>query len=72
MDNLPFKNNLNLEKISISVAMATFNGEKFILELLESIAGQTYKVDEIIVCDDCSTDNTIKILVKQSNCQKVT
>ena len=62
MDNLPFKNNLNLEKISISVVMATFNGEKFILELLESIAGQTHKVDEIIVCDDCSTDNTIKIL----------
>jgi glycosyltransferase involved in cell wall biosynthesis len=62
MSNLPFKNNSNLEKISISVAIAAFNGEKFILELLESIASQTHKVDEIIVCDDCSTDNTIKIL----------
>lgn len=62
MSNFPFKNNLNLEKISISVAIAAFNGEKFILELLESIASQTHKVDEIIVCDDCSTDNTIKIL----------
>ena len=62
MSNLPFKNNSNLEKISISVAIAVFNGEKFILELLESIASQTHKVDEIIVCDDCSTDNTLKIL----------
>lgn len=62
MSNLPFKNNSNLEKILISVVIAAFNGEKFILELLESIASQTHKVDEIIVCDDCSTDNTIKIL----------
>jgi glycosyltransferase involved in cell wall biosynthesis len=62
MNNSSFRNNLNLDKIYISVVIATFNGEKFILELLESIANQTHQVDEIIVCDDCSTDNTIKIL----------
>lgn len=62
MNNLSFKNNLNLDKISISVVIATFNGEKFILKLLESIASQTHQVDEIIICDDCSTDNTIQIL----------
>jgi len=62
MNNLFFKNNLNLDKISISVVIAAFNGEKFIFELLESIANQTHQVDEIIVCDDCSTDDTIKIL----------
>jgi cellulose synthase/poly-beta-1,6-N-acetylglucosamine synthase-like glycosyltransferase len=62
MNNLSFKNNLKLERILISVVIAAFNGEKFILELLESIASQTHQVDEIVVCDDCSTDNTIKIL----------
>jgi len=62
MNNSSFRNNLNLDKIYVSVVIATFNGENFILELLESIANQTHQVDEIIVCDDCSTDNTIKIL----------
>ena len=62
MNNSSLKNNLNLEKISVSVVIAAFNGEKFILELLESIVNQTHQVDEIIVCDDCSTDSTIKIL----------
>ena len=62
MNNSSFKNNLNLEKISVSVVIAAFNGEKFILELLESIVNQTHQVDEIIVCDDCSTDSTIKTL----------
>ena len=62
MNNSSFRNNLNLDKISVSVVIATFNGEKFILELLESIASQTHQVDEIIVCDDCSTDKTKKIL----------
>lgn len=62
MNNSSFRTNLNLEKVSVSVVIATFNGEKFILELLESIANQTRQVEEIIVCDDCSTDNTIKML----------
>ena len=62
MNNSSFRDNLNLDKIYVSVVIATFNGEKLILELLESIANQTHQVDEIIVCDDCSTDNTIKIL----------
>ena len=62
MNNPSFRDNINLDKIYVAVVIATFNGEKFILDLLESIANQTHQVDEIIVCDDCSTDNTIKIL----------
>jgi glycosyltransferase involved in cell wall biosynthesis len=46
----------------ISVAIATYNGEKFINEQLDSIYNQTYKNIEIIVVDDCSTDNTLNIL----------
>lgn len=44
----------------ISVALCTYNGEKYIEEQLLSIIHQTEKVDEIVVCDDCSVDNTIK------------
>ncbi|QCT93939.1 glycosyltransferase family 2 protein [Caminibacter mediatlanticus TB-2] len=46
----------------ISVVMATYNGEKFLREQLDSILNQTYKNLEIIICDDCSTDKTWKIL----------
>ena len=42
-----------------SVAMCTYNGEKYIREQLESIIHQTMPPDEIIICDDCSNDRTI-------------
>lgn len=46
----------------ISIAIATYNGEKYLREQLESLYSQTMLPDEIIVVDDCSTDNTITIL----------
>lgn len=46
----------------ISVAIATYNGEKYIKEQLESIMRQTEPVDEIIISDDGSTDFTIQII----------
>jgi len=46
----------------ISVAMATYNGEKYIREQLESILKQLNEEDEIIISDDGSTDNTINII----------
>jgi glycosyltransferase involved in cell wall biosynthesis len=46
----------------ISVALCTYNGERYIREQLESILNQTMPVDEIVVCDDGSTDNTLKII----------
>lgn len=46
----------------ISVAMATFNGDRYVCEQLESILKQTFPPFEIIISDDCSTDNTSKIL----------
>ena len=48
----------------ISVAMTTYNGEKYICEQIESILNQSMKVDEIIVCDDGSSDSTIELLKK--------
>lgn len=46
----------------ISVCIATYNGEKFIKEQLNSILNQLEINDEIIVSDDKSTDNTIHII----------
>lgn len=40
-----------------SVAMCTYNGEKFIDLQLDSILSQTVSVDEIIICDDLSTND---------------
>lgn len=48
--------------MKVSVAMATYNGEKFIKEQVDSILSQLGPNDEIIVSDDRSTDNTIQIL----------
>lgn len=45
-----------------SVALCTYNGEKYIKQQLDSILKQTVPVDEIIVCDDGSTDTTISII----------
>lgn len=48
----------------ISVAMATYNGEKYIQEQLLSILPQIGKGDEIIISDDGSTDSTLEIIRK--------
>lgn len=47
---------------SISIALATYNGEKFIKEQLESILSQLNENDEIVISDDGSTDNTINVI----------
>ena len=44
----------------ISVVMATFNGIKYIREQLDSIRTQTLPPDEVIICDDCSSDGTFE------------
>lgn len=46
----------------LSVAMCAYNGEKYIKEQLESILNQTMAIDEIVICDDGSTDKTIAII----------
>lgn len=45
-----------------SVALCTYNGAKFLQQQLDSILSQTIPVDEIVVCDDQSSDDTVKIL----------
>lgn len=48
----------------VSVVMALYNGEKFIEKQLESIRLQTKQPDEVIICDDRSTDNSFLITKK--------
>lgn len=46
----------------ISIAVTTYNGEKYLQEQLDSILNQTYSDFELVICDDCSSDSTVKIL----------
>lgn len=48
--------------IRVSVALCTYNGEHYISEQLQSILSQTRAVDEIVICDDISTDDTVNIV----------
>ena len=48
--------------IKVQVLLATYNGEKFLREQLNSIINQEYKSWEILIHDDGSVDNTISIL----------
>ena len=51
-----------LRRTPISVAMATYNGARFLREQLESLAEQTHLPAELAVGDDGSTDETLQIL----------
>lgn len=48
--------------LSVSVVMATYNGDKFLAAQLDSIIQQTMPADEILIIDDCSTDGTVEII----------
>lgn len=50
--------------MTVSVVMATYNGEDYIEKQLESILNQSRLPEEIIICDDCSKDNTLQIIRK--------
>jgi len=47
-----------MNRLSIAVAMCTCNGSRYVREQLQSIARQTTAADELVVCDDGSTDQT--------------
>jgi glycosyltransferase involved in cell wall biosynthesis len=46
----------------VSFIIASFNEEKYIIDCVESCLNQTYKNTEVVITDDGSTDNTVKIL----------
>lgn len=48
--------------LKTSVIIATYNGEKFIYDQLESLRQQTIPVNEVLIFDDCSNDQTVEIV----------
>ncbi|HUR40698.1 MAG TPA: glycosyltransferase family 2 protein [Verrucomicrobiae bacterium] len=54
--------------MTVSVAMATCNGLPYLKEQLDSIRQQTLAADEIVVCDDASTDGTWEYVIDVARC----
>ncbi len=50
------------QDISFSLLMGSYNTRKYIEEAINSILSQTYSNWELIIVDDCSTDNSIQII----------
>lgn len=50
------------KNLKVSVAMTTFNGEKYVEEQIKTILKSLRDGDELIISDDGSTDNTLKII----------
>ena len=46
----------------ISVIMSVYNGEKYLVQAIDSILNQTYQNFEFIIIEDSSTDNSLDIL----------
>lgn len=49
--------------MKISIALTTYNGERYIKDLLNSIYNNSRRPDEVIICDDSSSDNTVSIII---------
>ena len=64
MHNKSNRESLNTFQASqlVSIVLATYNGEKYLAEQLQSLFQQTYANIEIIAVDDCSSDKTVEIL----------
>lgn len=48
----------------ISVVLPVYNGEKYLRESIESVIAQTYQNWELLILDDCSTDNSADIAIE--------
>lgn len=48
----------------VSIIMPLYNAEKYVMSTIQSLLNQTYQDFEIIVVDDCSTDNSVEIIKK--------
>jgi glycosyltransferase involved in cell wall biosynthesis len=51
-----------MTRLSLSVALCTYNGARFLSEQLQSIGLQSRPPDELIVCDDRSSDSTVAVI----------
>lgn len=56
-----------MENLNVQIVLATYNGERFLRQQLESILLQSYQNFKVLIRDDGSTDNTIHILLEYQN-----
>lgn len=56
-----------MEKPLISIITPSFNSAKFIAETIQSVQNQTYQHWEMIIVDDCSSDETVSIIQEIAN-----
>lgn len=55
---------------TVSIVTPVYNSEKLISETIESVLNQTYSDFEMVIVDDCSTDNSKEVIKKHSNIDK--
>ena len=55
---------MNINKLKISIVITAYNMGKFLEDTLDSVIKQTYNNIEVIIVEDCSTDNTKEIIKK--------
>lgn len=54
---------LDIKKpLKVSVIIPNYNYEKYIIERIDSILLQTYPIYELVILDDCSTDNSVEVI----------
>lgn len=58
---------MNTSMPLVSIITPAFNSEKYIKQTVESVQSQTYSNWEMIIIDDCSTDNTVSIVKKEQD-----
>lgn len=64
MSGDPIKKGSVLASLSSGIVLGTYNGEKYLLEQLESIAAQSRLPDQLVISDDMSTDGTWNLLTE--------
>lgn len=53
--------------VKVSVLIPSYNNAHFLSELIDSILSQSFQDFEIIICDDCSTDDSVKVVRKYTD-----
>lgn len=65
----PLNTNAIIEDVKLSVILPAYNAEQYISDAVKSVLSQSFKEFELIVVNDGSTDNTIKILNDFKDCR---